>query len=327
MKIGLYIPSYCYPQMTYERARHQVGEFARKANDLGFDIWAVDHLLHAQGLYGMPWLEPMTVLTYAAALAPDVKIGTGILVLPLRNPVVLAKAVATLDYLTGGQFILGIGPGWYPEEFKAVGNRIEERGERTDEALAALRLLFAEESATFRGKYYWFEDVTIEPHPPKIPQIWVSGGSRVPDPQYHDVPVLTRSVLNRILTGDVWLSRCSGSHESVKRDWEQIKAALRKQGRPEDSIGFAHTNFTYIVETTDRKKAHEVQRIYFEQVMGTNRTFEHLEKCYLLGSVDDIVGRLRDLQAAGLEYAVLAPASDDLDQLDLIAELIVPAVA
>ncbi len=325
MRFGVWIPSYCYPDISYERAQRQVGEFARKANDLGLDLWVIDHLLHAPGLYGMSWMEPLTTLTYAGALAPDVRLGTGILVVPLRHPVILAKEIATVDYLTGGRFIFGVGPGWYPPEFEAVGTRIEERGERTDEIIEAVKLLLTQEHVTYEGTYYRFEDVTIEPRPPRLPEIWVSGGSRIPDPEYHDVPVLARSVLNRILKADAWLSRCSGNQEFVKQDWEQIKAALRERGRPVESLTFAHTNFTYVVDTADRERALEVQRPFFEQVMGTHRSFGHLQQCYLMGSVDDIIARLKDLEAAGLQYVVLGPTADDLQQLDLIAERIMPA--
>ncbi len=232
MKFGVWIPSYCYPDLSYQRAQTEVGDFARKANDLGIDLWVIDHLLHAPGLYGMPWLEPMTTLTWAAALAPDVSYGTGILVLPLRNPVILAKEIATLDYLTGGRFIFGIGGGWDPDEFRAVGTRIEERGKRTDEILAAVRMLLTQDDVTFDGKYYQFENVTIQPRPPKMPEVWVAGGSRIPDPEFHDLPVLSKAVLNRILDADAWISRCSGNQEWIKRDWGQIKEGLAARGRP-----------------------------------------------------------------------------------------------
>ena len=86
MQLGVWLPSYCYPDLTYERVRGAVDEYSRKCNDLGYDIWVIDHLLHAPGLYGMSWLEPLHVLTHASAVAPDVKLGTGILVLPLRHP-------------------------------------------------------------------------------------------------------------------------------------------------------------------------------------------------------------------------------------------------
>jgi alkanesulfonate monooxygenase SsuD/methylene tetrahydromethanopterin reductase-like flavin-dependent oxidoreductase (luciferase family) len=328
MKFGVWIPSYCYPGLDYERVRREVHGFSRKANDLGLDLFAIDHLLHAPGLYGMPWLEPLTVLTYASAVAPDVRIGTGILVLPLRHPVILAKQVATLDFVTGGRFIFGVGPGWDPKEFEAVGNNVSERGARTDEILAAVRRLLSEENVTFEGRYYRFCGLTIEPRPPKLPEIWVSGGSRLPDPQYTaDKPELAASVLRRILGSDAWLARNSGTNEWLKRDWAQIRQALHDAGRPASDVRFHHVNFTYVVDTDDREKALALQRPYFQQVMGDHRSFEHLETCYLMGTVEDIVAKLRDLQEAGLEYTVIGPTSDDLEQLELIADRIVPALA
>lgn len=325
MKFGVWIPSYCYPGLDYGRVRREVHDFSRKANELGLDLFVIDHLLHAPGLYGMPWLEPMTVLTYASAVAQDVRIGTGILVLPLRHPVILAKQVSTLDFVTGGRFIFGVGPGWDPNEFETVGARVSERGARTDEILTAVRRLLTEENVTFEGRYYQFRDLTIEPRPPKLPEIWVSGGSRLPDPEYTaDPPTLADSVLRRILSSDAWLARNSGTNEWLKRDWAQITEALRAAGRPESDVGFHHVNFTYVVDTDDREKALAIQRPFFEQVMGNHRSQEHLETCYLMGSVEDIVEKLRDLQQAGLRYTVIGPTSDDLEQLELIADRIIP---
>jgi alkanesulfonate monooxygenase SsuD/methylene tetrahydromethanopterin reductase-like flavin-dependent oxidoreductase (luciferase family) len=327
MQIGIWLPSYTYPDLSYARVRGSVGDYAKRCNELGYDIWVIDHLLHAPGLYGMAWLEPLQVLSYATAVAPDVTVGSGILVLPLRHPVMLAKEIATLDFLSGGRYRFGIGPGWYPGEFAAIGASVKERGARTDEILAAVRRLLSEEKVTFEGRFYRFEDVTIEPRPPRFPEVWVSGGSRIPDPEYSDVPVLAKSVLNRILDADVWLSRCSGNQELVKRDWALIQEALAERGRAPDSIRFAPCNFTYLVETSSREEALEAQRPYFMEVMGNHRTFEHLQESYLLGSLDEIVERLVDLKDAGVEYLVLGPASDEPEQLDLIEKHLVPALA
>jgi alkanesulfonate monooxygenase SsuD/methylene tetrahydromethanopterin reductase-like flavin-dependent oxidoreductase (luciferase family) len=327
MQIGIWLPSYTYPELTYERVRGSVRDYSKRCNELGYDIWVIDHLLHAPGLYGMAWLEPLQVLTYAAAVAPDVTIGTGILVLPLRHPVLLAKEIATLDFLSGGRYRFGIGPGWYPGEFAATGTSVKERGPRTDEILTAVRRLLSEENVSFEGRFYSFENVTIEPRPPRFPEVWVSGGSRIPDPDYSDVSVLAESVLNRILEADTWLSRCSGNQEFVKRDWALIQQALADRGRPADSIRFAHCNFTYLVETSDREEALERQRPYFLEVMGTHRSYEHLQESYLLGSLDEIIERLVDLKDAGVEYLVLGPTSDEPEQLDLIEKHLVPALA
>jgi alkanesulfonate monooxygenase SsuD/methylene tetrahydromethanopterin reductase-like flavin-dependent oxidoreductase (luciferase family) len=327
VQIGIWLPSYTYPGLTYDRVQGSVHDYSRRCNELGYDIWVIDHLLHAPGLYGMSWLEPLHVLTYAAAVAPDVTIGTGILVLPLRHPVMLAKEIATIDLLTGGRYRFGIGPGWYPGEFAATGTTVKERGPRTDEILAAVRRLLTEDHVTFEGRYYRFEDVTIEPRPPKFPEVWVSGGSRLPDPDYSDVSVLAESVLERILGADWWLSRNSGTQEFIRRDWAKIQAALAERGRPGSSIRFAHCNFVHLVETSDREQALEAQKPYFLEVMGTHRPWEQLQQSYLIGSLDEILARLVDLKEMGVEYLVLGPTSDDLGQLDLIAKHVEPALA
>lgn len=324
VRFGVWIPSYTYPDLTYDRVHRGVDTFSRKANDLGIDLWVIDHLLHAPGLYGMSWLEPMETLTYAAAAAPDVWVGTGILVLPLRHPAMLAKEVATLDYLSGGRFQFGIGPGWYPPEFSSTGTDVKERGARTDEILSAVRRLLTEDSVSFQGRYYRFEDVTIEPRPPRMPPVWVAGGARIPDPEYRDVPKLAPTVLERILAADWWISRCSGSQEWVKRDWEALGAEADRRGIA--TPRFSHTNFTCLVDTQDGAKAREVQHRYFREVMGEHRSPEHLETSYLFGSIDEIVARLVDLAEAGCEYFVLGPTTDDPEQLDLLAEQVIPAV-
>lgn len=326
MRFGVCLPSYCYPDLNYERVQRSVGDFSRKANELGLDLWVIDHLLTAPGLYGMAWMEPLSVLTYAAALAPDVTLGTGILVAPNRHPVLLAKTVGTLDYLTGGRFILGLGPGWYPQEFEALGHRVQERGRRTDEVIEAMRVLLTQESASFTGRYYSFSDVTIEPRPATMPPIWVSGGSRIGDAEYSDVSTLAESVTERILRVDGWLARASGKQEYLKRDWNQVLEAMARRGRPRDSLVFAHENFIYLVETSNRDEALRHQERYFRQVMGDHRSFEHLRECYLMGTIDDVVERLAELESIGMEYVVLSPTSDELEQLDLIAKHLVPAL-
>jgi hypothetical protein len=137
MKFGVWLPSFAWPQdNTWEPARY-LKEWCVKADHAGVDIWVIDHLLVAPGLYGSSWLEPMEMLTYAAAVTQDVKLATGILVLPVRNPVLLAKEIATLQVLSENRFILGAGPGWYKQEYEVTGTKIEERGKRTDEMLEA----------------------------------------------------------------------------------------------------------------------------------------------------------------------------------------------
>src|SRR5262249_22629041 len=155
------------------------------------------------------WLEPLSVLSYAAAITSRGKLATGILVLPVRQPGGLAKEVSTLCHLSDNRYVFGVGPRWYAREDQVTGSPGEERGRRTDEIIEAVTLLLTKPSASYRGRYYQFSDVTIDPRPARIPEMWVSGGSRLPDPGEHDVPVIAKTVMDRIVKAGRWLSRCS----------------------------------------------------------------------------------------------------------------------
>jgi alkanesulfonate monooxygenase SsuD/methylene tetrahydromethanopterin reductase-like flavin-dependent oxidoreductase (luciferase family) len=326
LKFGVWIPTYAWPDAGPDNVR-RIHDSIRKCEEYGFDVWVIDHLLSAPGLYGVAWLEPLNVLSYAAALTSSVKLATGILVLPVRHPVVLAKEISTLCHLSGDRYTFGVGPGWYAREFEVTGSRIEERGRRTDEMIEAITLLLTRPQATFRGRYYQFTDVTIEPRPVRIPDIWVSGGSRVPDPGEHDVPVIATTVMDRIVRAGHWLSRCSGTQEWVKRDWGQLQQHARAQGHDPSRIVFGHCNFVHLVDTASQEQAVEQSREPFLRVMGTHRSYQHLQECYMIGSIDRLTARVADLVGAGLQYLVLGPVTDEPQQIDLLAKRIAAAFA
>jgi probable F420-dependent oxidoreductase len=318
LRFGVWLPTYAWPDAGSERLE-RLTSCITKCERHGFDIWVIDHLLTAPGLYGMAWLEPLAALAYAAALTTHVRLATGILVLPVRNPVMLAKQISTLCHLSGDRFVLGVGPGWYAQEFTVTGSRIEERGRRTDEILEAVTLLLSRPHASYRGRHYQFEDVTIDPRPAALPEIWVSGGSRVPDPNEHDLPFMSKAVLTRIVKAGNWLSRCSGTQEWVKRDWEQVRAHARAMGTDPSSVTFGHCNFMHLVEGAGDVTAVDASREPFLRVMGAHRSYEHLRQCYMIGSIDHVNARIADLVNAGMTYLVLGPVTDDPAQIDLLA--------
>lgn len=322
LKFGAWIPSYSWRDLDADHGKRLTSTI-RKCEEYGIDVWVIDHLLSAPGLYGTAWLEPLSVLSYAAALTTKVKLATGILVLPVRHPVLLAKEIATLCHLSGGRYMFGVGPGWYAREYEVTGSRIEERGRRTDEIIAAVKLLLTTPNASFDGRYYKFRDVTIDPRPTLPPDMWVSGGSRVPDPGEHDAPVIAETVMDRIVKAGRWLSRCSGTQEWVKRDWGQLQAHAKKRGRDPKTLTFGHCNFIHLVDTASQDKAVALSRQPFERVMGTHRSYEHLQECYMIGSIDRTNERIADLVGAGLQYLVLGPVSDDPTQFDLLNKRIV----
>ena len=158
-------------------------ELAQAAEAAGFDsIWTVEHVVvpHAYqsrypysptgrmgpGLEDFPIPDPLIWLAYVASATRTLKLGTAILILPQRNPVVTAKAVATLDHLAGaGRVLLGIGVGWLAEEFATLGVPFADRGARTDEYVAAMRALWGQERASFTGRFVTFNDVFCRPRP------------------------------------------------------------------------------------------------------------------------------------------------------------------
>ena len=328
LKFGAWIPTYAWADDPDgpENVR-KIRASIEKCETHGIDVWVIDHLLTAPGLYGHAWLEPLSVLSYAAALTTRVRLATGILVLPVRHPVILAKEISTLCHLSGDRYWFGVGPGWYTREFEATGSTIEERGGRTDEMIEAVTLLLSRPNASFEGRYYRFHDVTIDPRPTRVPELWVSGGSRVPDPTEHDVPTLAKTVAERIVRAGRWLSRCSGKQDWVKRDWRELQGHARRMGRDPATLTFGHCNFTHLVETADPARAIAASEAPFLRVMGTHRSWAHLQECYLVGSIDGINTRIADLVAAGLEYLVLGPVTDDPRQIDLLAKHVLPAFA
>lgn len=152
------------------------------AEEIGLDsLWALDHVVVPSGyeteypydesgkMMGgaeeVPIADPLTWLSFAAAVTDRVKLATGIIVLPQRNPLVLAKQVASLDVLSGGRVLLGVGVGWLAEEFAAVGVPFADRGRRHDDYVEAMRALWSETRATVHNIYTAFDDAISLPHP------------------------------------------------------------------------------------------------------------------------------------------------------------------
>ena len=166
------------------------------AEEAGFDsAWTVEHTvipeLHASQYpyskdgrmagdrYDLPLPDPLIWMAYVAAHTTRIKLGTGILILPQHNPVVVAKQIATLDLMSGGRILLGIGVGWMREEFDVIGASFDDRAARTDEYVGVMRTLWSQQKASFSGDFFQFENVYCLPQPPEgdVPVI-VGGHSR-----------------------------------------------------------------------------------------------------------------------------------------------------
>ncbi len=167
---------------SYPEALVTISQAAEAA---GFDsIWAGEHIILPDSSTRMPptyrLLNPLLALTYMAAHTKTIKLGTGVLLLPQHEPLLLAKELATLDVLSGGRLMVGIGVGWSEEEYQALGISYNDRGARADEYLAAMRVLWTEDKPVYHGKYVSFQGVEAHPHPIQQPHPPIITGGRAP---------------------------------------------------------------------------------------------------------------------------------------------------
>jgi probable F420-dependent oxidoreductase len=165
----------------------QLAHLARTAEEVGLEsIWTVEHVVipvayrsrypydpsgRIPGPENVPIPDPILPLAYAAALTSRIRLGTGVVILPQRHPVYVAKEMATLDVLSRGRAILGVGVGWLREEFETVGVPFAERGARTDESIRAIRSLWADEPAAFEGRFFRWGPVESQPKPVQRPGV------------------------------------------------------------------------------------------------------------------------------------------------------------
>ncbi|MBI4933017.1 MAG: LLM class F420-dependent oxidoreductase [Actinobacteria bacterium] len=214
-------------------------EFAQAAEAAGFEsLWTVEHVVvpsdyasaypysptgKMPGDDDLPIPDPLIWLSFVAAATSTINLATGILIVPQRNPVVLAKELATLDHLSGGRMLLGIGVGWLEEEFDAIGVPFAERGRRTDEYVAAMRALWSDDAASYHGDFVHFDHCIMRPRP-------VGGSIPVHVGGHTDIAARRAGRL-----GDGYFP-AKGTHEELSRSFELVRATAREHGRDPDAI-------------------------------------------------------------------------------------------
>jgi alkanesulfonate monooxygenase SsuD/methylene tetrahydromethanopterin reductase-like flavin-dependent oxidoreductase (luciferase family) len=235
--------------------------------------------------------------------------------MPLRHPVMLAKELATLQFLSENRVILGAGVGWNEFEYAALGVRKAERGKRTDEMLDIMIPLLEGETVTYHGEFYSIDDLSIEPRSAQRPEIWIGGGSQLADPKSPDLPKFVESVKARVLRTDGWIPRPTCPPEEIARDWRELQDYYREHAKDPSECVVAHENFMHIVLTNDPEKARREQHEAFLRVMSNERGPRYLETVYLFGTPDEITTSLQRRVDAGVEYFMLHTMTPDPAQL------------
>jgi len=225
-----------FPSVAYREGPVGITKLARAIEDIGYDqLDMFDHVLmgyptenRSAPMYPpqMPIMEALMMLSYAAAVTDRIGLGTEVLVLPQRQPTLVAKQISTLDTLSGGRVRLGVGVGWQESEYEALGEVFGNRGQRMDEAIAILRAYWQDERVDFDGDHYQIEAMAMEPKSPQgghLP-IWIGG----------NVPRALQRVGE---LGDGWLATAIEDVDIAKKCMQKIHGYAEAAGRDPSAIG------------------------------------------------------------------------------------------
>jgi probable F420-dependent oxidoreductase len=280
MKYGVFLPV-----SGRAASRKTLMQAAQQAESLGYDsVWAADRLVIPWKIdtaypYSKestfivppdrPFFDTMTCLAFLAGCTEKIHLGMSVMVLPYRHPLHWAKIATTIDQLSTGRLIMGVGVGWMEEEFAAMNAPFKERGAVSDEQLTLLKQLWTEEHITFRGKYYNVDDIAFNPKPyqkPRVP-IWVGGEGKY-----------AQRRAGRY--GDAWFPyfvRITPVELAAR--FEYVRKIAREAGRSPDELTLA---CCLPIELTP-KDAHQ-------------------EEDYLKGSIEQVSDRLKMFQKAGVTH-------------------------
>ena len=225
-----------FPSVAYREGPAAVKRLAKAIEDIGFDqLDMFDHVLMGYGteqrpapMYPpkMPIMEALMVLSYAAAVTDRIGLGTEVLILPQRQPTLVAKQISTLDTLSGGRVRLGVGVGWQASEYEALNEDFGNRGKRMDESIKLIRAYWTDEEVNFQGEFYTANAMAMEPKSPqgsKLP-IWIGGTSK--------------AALRRVAElGDGWLATAIEDVDVAKSFIQRIHEHAESIGRNPKEIG------------------------------------------------------------------------------------------
>jgi alkanesulfonate monooxygenase len=308
MHVGLAIKNFVGPTETPDAGA--LIAYAERAEALGFEsLWAWDHVILGVEP-SFPILDAVGILTAIAARTRTIKLGTGVLVLPLRNPTLAAKALGTLDVISGGRLILGVAAGWYAREFDAVGVPFKQRGRLFERNLDILTRLWTEDRVSVQADEFNLREAVMRPRPVQQPRPLILIGGYVD------------TVLRRVATrGDGWLTYFY-TPESYRRSWEKILGFAREVGRDPRTLTGTNQLAVYVGRSradTEAPMRHWLQTEW-DVAAWSESTIEHA----IRGSVDECVAQLRAHVATGVDRLILIPYRYQPEQVEILAREILP---
>ena len=312
MRFGLQINPY-FPGPT-GNAWDAVARCAAAIDESGFDsLWLYDHFLYEGGYPGHPHPEPVmecfTTLGAIAAITRRVRLGQLVLGAPYRNPAMLAKMATTLDLISRGRTILGLGAGWHQREHEAYGwgefEALPVRMRRLEEAVRVILALWTERPASFEGQFYRLDKVMENPPPVQRPHppIMIGGSGE--------------RVTLRLVAQYAQLCNVQGEPERVGRLLGVLREHCERVGRPYDEI--TRTIYTMVVVGRDEAGV----------AAKRERLSEYIpRRGWVVGTPDQVIAVLAEYARVGCQYVIFRmPDWIDLEPLQLFAERVIPALA
>ena len=301
LRLGIGLPQ-VFPSGTVDT--DLIRRFALRAEALGYeDLWLTDNVLGGNGL-----LEPVTLLTYVAGFTQRIRLGVSVLILNYRNPVQLAKALASLDQLSGGRVTVGVGLGAGTALYPAFGIGEARPVARFTEGLRLMRALWSEERVTLQGDFWRLDNATITPKPlqqPHLP-VWLGG---------HAPGALRRAVH----VGAGWMGAGGSRIEDFFREIAQVRQYLTEAGR--DESDFTLSKRVYIAVDDDAEQARERLAAGFVRQYGSSRMAEGAGVAGTPRQCIEVLGAMRD---AGLQHVLLHPFDDAMQQLEVLTSEVAP---
>lgn len=285
-------------------------EYGVRMEELGFEsLWVWDHILLGVEPH-FPIIESLTLLTAVAARTRRIKLGTGVLVLPLRNPLVLAKQLSSIDQISNGRLIAGMASGWYKREFDAVGVPFERRGKIMDENIEILTRLWTEDMVRAQYGAYNLRNSVMFPKPAQRPR----------------PPILIGGYVDRVLRragtkGDGWLTYFY-TPESFARSWEKVRRFAEEAGR--DPAVLESTNQLPIMVGASRAEVEGPMNEWLHAEWDYAAWSDSTAKSAIIGDVDDCVEQLRAHIAAGVDRLIFVPYRYETAQVEAVAREIIP---
>jgi len=278
-----------------------IRKFVTRAEALGFDsLWVQEQIISDSAI-----LEPVTLLTYVSALTSKLRLGSSVLLTVIRNPVQLAKSLATLDQLSNGRLTVGVGIGGAHVPESVFGISGERRVRRFIEGIQVMKALWTQPRASFKGEFWKFEDVAMEPKPLQKahPPVWF--GAR-------DAIGLRRAARH----GQGWMGAGSSSSSDFVQQIEMLHRFLDEEKR--NHAQFAISKRVYVAIDDDRRAERRLQEWFTVRY----KRAEMATRVSLWGSRQECTDKLNQLVHAGAQHLMLNPVFDEMEHLEQLAEVI-----